>query len=279
MSGSFSQRIGVIPATKAMQAEAMDQDLRNRLWSVMILFIWQNYPENYELHLKQTNFYSLVFRIYMNHLKRPIDEIDDYWPYVLKHFRKHFMAAEWHVAYSFLELISELNPLSDKAEFITACNNILQSENSAYRFVDGKLAEIQSKEEIEEIETAIEIAGQFSGVKGHLQTALGFLTDKTNPDYRNSIKESISAVESLARHITGDPKATLGAALNVMEKKHHLEPTVKAAFSKLYGYANDADGIRHSSMEDASTVTKADARFMLICCSAFVNFTIDNMKD
>ena len=93
------------------------------------------------------------------------------------------------------------------------------------------------------------------------------------------MKESISAVESLARHITGDSKATLGSALTVMEKKHNLEPTLKAAFSKLYGYTNDADGIRHSSMEDASMVTKADARFMLICCSAFVNFIIDNKKN
>jgi hypothetical protein len=279
MSASFSQRIGAVPAAKAMQSESMDADLRSHLWSVMVIYIWANYPDQYLAYFRQTNFYPMVAQLYMNHFKRPIDEIEDYFPSVLKKLKLHFMGAEWHIAYSFLEFIGAFYPNSDREEFISRCNHVLELENSAYRFVDGKLAEIQSKDEIEEIETAIGVAGQFSGVKGHLQTALGFLTDRKNPDYRNSIKESISAVESLARHITGDQKATLGAALNVMEKKHRLEPTVKAAFSKLYGYTNDADGIRHSSMEDASTVTKADARFMLICCSAFVNFVIDGTRD
>jgi len=279
MGGSFSQRIGAIPATKVMQTEAMDNDLRNRLWSAMIILVWDHYPESYVLHIKKSNFYSLIAQLFMEHFKKPIDEIDEYWPTTLASMRKKFMNAEWHVAFSFLELVCAYHPCGDKRNLIAACNEILEIENSAYRFVDGSLTDIHSKEEIEEIESAISNSDKFSGIKGHLQTSLGFLTDRKNPDYRNSVKESISAVETLARHITNDPKATLGSALNVMEKKHHLEPTIKAAFSKLYGYTNDADGIRHSSMEDASTVSKADARFMLICCSAFINFTIDSMKD
>jgi len=35
----------------------------------------------------------------------------------------------------------------------------------------------------------------------------------------NSIKESISAVEGLCRCLTGDDKATLGAALSILEKQ------------------------------------------------------------
>ncbi|WP_235664194.1 hypothetical protein, partial [Pseudomonas amygdali] len=145
------------------------------------------------------------------------------------------------------------------------------------RFVNGMIAPISSEVEIQEIERALHEGDKYSGVKGHLQAALGFLTGAA-PNYRNSIKESISAVETLCRHLTHDPKATLGVALKNVDNKHKLEPTIKVAFEKLYGYTNDANGIRHSSMEDAPNITSADARYMLISCSAFVNFVIDTLR-
>lgn len=161
--------------------------------------------------------------------------------------------------------------------FIGFCNSILDHSNSAFRFVSGVIAPITSEVEIKEIERALREGDKYSGVKGHLQAALGFLTEAA-PNYRNSIKESISAVETLCRHLTNDPKATLGVALKNVDNKHKLEPTIKVAFEKLYGYTNDANGIRHSSMEDAPNITAADARYMLISCSAFVNFVIDTLR-
>lgn len=72
------------------------------------------------------------------------------------------------------------------------------------------------------------------------------LTNKKNPDYRNSIKESISAIEALCKIKTNDDKATLRKALNLIEQKYGLHPALKGAFEKLYGYSSDADGIRHA---------------------------------
>ena len=43
------------------------------------------------------------------------------------------------------------------------------------------------------------------------------------------------------------------------------------AFSQLYGYTNDASGIRHS-LTDEATISYADAKFMLVTCSAFVSY-------
>ena len=99
------------------------------------------------------------------------------------------------------------------------------------------------------------------------------LSEKEKPDYRNSIKESISAVESLCKKISENDKATLGAALTTLEKRGILHPALKSAFSSLYGYTNDANGIRHSLLQE-SNLTSADARFMLISCSAFINYVI-----
>jgi len=79
-------------------------------------------------------------------------------------------------------------------------------------------------------------------VREHLKQSLTLLADKTNPDYRNSIKESISSVESLSKIIAKLPKATLSPALAAIEKKITLHPSLKEAFQKRYGYTSDAQG-------------------------------------
>lgn len=105
-------------------------------------------------------------------------------------------------------------------------------------------------------------------VREHLKAALALLSDKAAPDYRNSIKESVSAVEAACREMAGVPKATLGDALKKISGVH---PAMSKGFSNLYGYTNDADGIRHALLEE-SDLTKDDALFMLVACSAFVGF-------
>ncbi len=72
--------------------------------------------------------------------------------------------------------------------------------------------------------------------------------------------------------VTGQPGATLGQGLKHLEQNGvTLHSALREAFNKLYGYTNDAEGIRHALLE-ASTLTFDDAKFMLVCCSAFVNF-------
>src|SRR2546421_5002675 len=87
----------------------------------------------------------------------------------------------------------------------------------------------------------------------HLDRALELLSDRVAPDFRNFIKESISAVEALSRLLTGDPKATLGKALESLEKslKIELHHNLKDAFKNLYWYTSDAEGIRHGMLGES----------------------------
>ncbi|MGA7626075.1 MAG: hypothetical protein WB630_17250 [Candidatus Acidiferrales bacterium] len=102
-----------------------------------------------------------------------------------------------------------------------------------------------------------------------LEAAIGLLSKKTNPDYRNSIKESISAVEALCGAVTAKPHSTLGQALKVVDPSLH--PALVLAFEKLYGYTSDADGIRHALMDEGN-LQQEDAVFMLVACSGFVSY-------
>jgi len=42
-------------------------------------------------------------------------------------------------------------------------------------------------------------------------------------------------------------------------------------YSKLYGYTSDSDGIRHALLKE-NKLNFEDAKFMLVSCSAFVNY-------
>src|SRR5262249_50572550 len=96
---------------------------------------------------------------------------------------------------------------------------------------------------------------------------------KPTPDHRNSIKEAISAVEAAAKLIAGSEGSGLGPALNRLAAKVTLHGALKAAFLSLYGYTSDSGGIRHALLEE-DNVGYDEAKFMLVACSAFVNFLI-----
>jgi len=207
--------------------------------------------------------------------KEPLDTLDNYFPNSYSKIRDYFFNKyEWHEVYDFIEFISQNYPDKRINEtFRTRCNFVLEGELSGYRFINGSLTKITSEEEISEIEEALNIPDRFKGVRTHLKTALTKLSDKKSPDYRNSIKESISAIEALSKIISGQPKAKLKNALKKIEEETELHPALKDSFIKLYGYTSDSDGIRHALL-DESNLDFEDAKFMLVSSSAFVNYLI-----
>ena len=267
----FSQRNGIVSVKDSIQKESMDQDLRVGIWNVLKLFVWDSFKYDF---LKQNKQFHLFFQsIWIVFLKYPVDTLNDYWKVTYGEIRETYFKFKWFQIYDFLEFTVDNYPGTNVKQFIKGCNIIFERELSAYRFVGSTITEITSKEEIQEIEKAM--ADSPNTVQLHLNSALKLLGDKKNPDYRNSIKESISGVESICKKISGDDKATLGKALTLIEKngKVQLHSALKSAFSKLYGYTNDEGGIRHALLEE-DKLDFEDAKFMLVSCSAFINYLI-----
>lgn len=272
----FSQRIKIRPASKPIQLESMDKDLRNSLWSLLSIYYWEKYIPTHDM-VENSALENFIQVLWLNFFKTPIDSIPFAMTDCRASIREYYFKTEWYNVYDFIEFVASNGPHGSKSEFITECNNFLERENSGYRFVDNLITGITSEVEILSIEEAINKSTKYGGVKKHLQTALDHLSDRKNPDYRNSIKESISAVESLAKQISGKKTATLGEIVKELEKDGILHKALKNAFSSLYGYTSDAKGIRHALL-DKSKLTKSDAQFMLVCCSAFINYVIDITK-
>lgn len=275
----FSDRIGKTKPPTELLRENVSHELTNGLWSAIletVILIKRDYKNPGEQHSPLTTFFR---RLWIDFFKWAIDTIPVYNSGFEKQLdkesainitREWFYKANWYEKLNFVEFIST-NEIAHEV-----FNAIFEMEFSAYRFVHKVLLEINSEQEIKEIEKALNNSDKFSPIKVHLTSALKLLSDKRSPDYRNSIKESISAVESLCKIILGN-NDTLGKALSKIEKKHQIPPTLKSAFSTLYGYTSEEGGIRHGLLSTDISVGIEEARFMLIACSAFTNYLICKM--
>jgi len=258
---------------KEIQRESMDDALRNRLWNIIKLCIWDNYrTENPE----RCNYItSLCKLLWHNYFKETLDSMPSSFKYgytdsSYEKIKDYFLTCAWNEVYDITEFILQ-NCLTEwSGKLKASLNSVLESERSAYRVVGLEITDISSEEEVREIETTL--AKGTKAVSAHINQALAHLADRKNPDLRNSIKESILAVEAACRTFTGMPKATMGDCIKQIKTKAAIHPAFEKAFLSLYGYSSDEGGIRHSLTENSTEPSYADARFMLIACSAFTNF-------
>ena len=272
---NFSERKGYSKVRSVLQLESVDEVLRNRLWNVICKFCFWDAPNPKHVSLTDTYTNTDLFLrdVWDGFLRRPTDEIPRFWNDAYLRLKSEFNVLEWWKVYDFLEFIR--NSISedegiDIAGFTISCNQVLEQEMSAYRFVRNEIAQIVDDQEIGAIEQALSSGEKSDPVQTHLNRALELFANRQSPDFRNSIKESISAVEALCQQATGDNKATLGDALKRLKADSSLHPSLEAAFQKLYGYTNDAEGIRHA-LKEGSSLTLADAKFMLVVSAAFIN--------
>ena len=266
----FSQRKGLKPVRSVLQVDSVDIQLRNGLWNALDDSYWSKKDPTYELLSNLPRLNLFCHSLWRGFFKETVDSIPTSWPDALTVIKDYFFRCQWYEVYDSIEFVSGMSLGFDRGHFMNACNVLFESEMSAYRFVDHRIVQMTSEEEIVEIEAALADDSSYYPVVQHLRTALDLLSDRESPDYRNSIKESISAVES-ACNITTGSKATLGQALKALDDKTKVHPALRNAFSSLYGYTSDADGIRHGLLEEAN-LDFADAKFMLVVCSAFTNY-------
>ena len=301
----FSERMGI--DENIIQIKSIDEGLKTRLWNVFFQYI-----DNLDVVKRG----KTLQKIFTDLMKAPLDEfpkkpkkpkgkrivysgynrsksyknndVIKYEDELLPEYEKelvdykdeisnYFFECKWNEVYDFLEFfVANIEGKNQKV--IAEFNDVLKEENSAYRFIGEVIDENINEIEIKEIDLAL--TSPIGSVKTHIDQALKLLSNRKNPDYRNSMKESILAVEAVCCLIVKKANATLGDALKIIEKRNviKLHPAQKEAFSKLYGYTNDANGIRHH-LKDKSKINSADARYFLVIYSAFVNYLIGLAND
>lgn len=93
------------------------------------------------------------------------------------------------------------------------------------------------------------------------------------PDFENSIKESISAVESCLMVLLNEPNGTLGKII----KQANLDPDIERLVSQAYGATSNKAFVRHGGTT-ASNLTKAEAEFFLEFAATSIVYITQKLK-
>ena len=259
----FSYRKGIKKLDSIVQKEELREESKNKIWDIISLFIKKTDTDfvNDIFEKMWTDFDGNTLDTY-----NPFITGDDYRDYEnYEELKEKFFNFKYNEIYDFIEQLISITKGAYDSELSKNFNNVFKRELIGYRIIDGKVTDIDNEEEYKEVEKA-------SG-ENHIEKAIKLLYDRKNPDYKNSIKESISAVEKICKEITKSKNATLSECLKKLEKKEFYHPAFKDALNKLYGFTGDKGGIRHSDYKNKNLPTTFEcAKFMLVICSAFVNY-------
>lgn len=272
LRGGFSDRNGIKSENTTIQYNSLDERTRTAIVNLTNI-LYHAVFEHHIMDNAQTSFWTEILSdVYLQQVdysqglsyreEKMFDIIND-----------TFYTDDYDSVLTLFEfLLNKFEKLDEYNQVpVQKCANALfEREFVGYRYVNSIIIPITDDTEISSIEEATTTA--YRNVNNHLNKALVLISDREHPDYANSIKESISAVEAICSEILGKSD-TLGAALKKLEQKGIvIHPCLKGAFDKLYGYTSDATGIRHAGQLDGKGATFDEAKFMLISCSAFINY-------
>lgn len=269
---SFEQAEGAAPLPSQLQLGELSKELRARLWAV----IHESLKGDCNNHMGYAYVGGRWGQILDDHavvrLHEMIDEVQSDPRMIVPRLSAMFKTGTYTDVLGFVQFVlrhHQCPPGLGRAVGLT-----LQHCHAAYRLVESRtVVPIASPEEGQAIIGAVAAASESgqAGARAHLLSASAKLS---SGDYPGSIRESIHAVEAVAR--TLEPSAaSLEPALLQLSKKGQIHGALKSAFASLYGYTSDERGIRHSLLDaSAAAVDEIDAVYMLGSCASFVTYLI-----
>ena len=268
---TFSQAegVGAIPSQLALRQ--ISRPLAVQLWDIVYSSMIADMRASNRAYSLGKTWTNVLLEYHMEVLGQFSSVFDDDLTVWKDRFQKIFTEQNYIKILELVQFIirSPYRPTEISGLFEAA----LVGHQAAY-FVDGDT--IYPKASLEEGLALVDALkalreSEYGGARSHLSAASRLLS---SGDYSGSVRESISAVESIAHAL--EPNATkLGAALSKLEGSGRIHGGLKIAFAALYGYASDSEGIRHALVFDSKAdVDEADALFMIGACASFVTFVI-----
>lgn len=267
VKGGFSERKGLKKLSNVIQIDSLNTRTRNKIYTATENLLTKSSCENEIIEYIYTEIFSLT-RNDIPIKSAEFSLLSNYYNQVYQEIQEILAVKEYFEIFDFIEAIIKLKrnkKYNGIDEYIREITRIFIDENVNHRIIDGVITDIVNDEEIKAVEETldtpyIEISKHFSKAIEHLYS---------NKDYANSIKESITSVELMCQIINGG-KDSLGKTLKNL--KVNIHPALSKGFESIYGYTSDASGIRHANGLGEKDATFLEAKYMLISCSAFINY-------
>lgn len=276
----FSERYGFVKPRETFQITSLDLRTKNRIWDwVVSNFINKISIQSYSLYIDVEKSHMLR-HIYCDIMGNSADDLTTHTKSSISgYFKALFYLFPFYKIYDLVEAIAApwISALDkpygrDYVLQINKLNNILEQEKVGYRLVNGIMAPIVENNEIETVENSLKT--NHKSVTEHIQCALRSFADRTNPDYRNAIQESFSAVEAWLKNECGNPKSDFRSALQALKDKGKLDihPALMNAFGGFYAYMSDEKGLRHALLDQSTKFEFEETKCMIVFCSTMINY-------
>lgn len=278
---TFSQREGKAPLPGPMQLHSIPEVFRNLIWRAIdteislhstdsqSYILWPSFPkivESYQFDVKQQRH----------------DNIPNSTPSYDRDFTRNVVFdGEYHEVITFVEYILRHDqcPKRLKHSLVEAFDDCpiayFVVETNDTPTVVPRITPEMGEATIRAIETV-----QDEGIESatvHLTNAADQIISR---EYGDSIRNSIHAVEAVARKISPKSDNSLKSALDTLEKEGVLRHrALKIAFEKLYGYTSDEQGIRHALLDQKTADVGLDeAVFMFGACASFAAYLVNKQR-
>ena len=271
---TFSRSQGLSEAPKKLQIGQLPSPLRNQLWSVIYYHLRDEVRYSYGKRFIYSSWAKMLYDYETNVDFLPADEFVSEWEFVKKKYKNLVLTAPYNVVLDFLQYI--LYHRSKPFEFECEIEHLLTEHLAAYTLVNERrtIAPSATSEEGQALANSmaqVRDAG-FIGAHQHLIKAI----ERFNSvQFADSIRESIHAVESVARRIDPKSSSTLAPALRNLKQNIYLNSQFLSGVEKIYAYTNSEEGLRHPLIDDENAqADDSDALFMIGACASFCSYLV-----
>lgn len=275
---TFAQAEGIDPLPKQLMPTELSVDLRLQILHVYNEFINKSTSSPYDFISDPWK--SILLEAHVRFFRLASDEFINKSKVWIQKIKSLLLEGDYIAFYGFIQftLRQNFSKESEKKSFLRSISYTLSENLAGYTIIDGRtLFPVGSIEERNAIETAFSVLRlhRLEGARMHLHTAAELYNKK---DFAGAVRESIHAVESVARIL--EPNAsTLAPALKRLTTKRFIHPALSKGFENIYGYTSDEKGIRHALLDQSTTsVNEVDALFMIGACASFVTYLIGRSR-
>ncbi len=274
----FSERYGFIPEKK-LQKNGLDEETRNRLWNILFKRFFDVETRNIQFGDEMERVRKYCYTIWNCYFKTPADQIPRKYLKAIRYIKDEVVNIQINQfkPFDLVEVILNNKDIFNYSlDIADEINTILEEEESVYRLFPETMqfAPIYHETDLKNLNDAFErTKSKYDSVYENLENALSAYSDRKENRYRESIVSSIKAVESMVNKISdkSNDKALTGIIESV-GSKINMHDNLVNGLKELYNWSSDT--LRHGKSDKPLEVREPEARYMLLSCSAFINYII-----
>ena len=271
---TFSQAQGYEEVPGPLKLEDLSREARTHIWNVFYVHLEDSVERWHRGGPRISGLWEEILRqkhLFQDHL--PVDEWSVEFGPIHQKLRNDIETMPFNKVFDLIQFVFRRPECP--AGFVTTMKRTFEMCHLAYRIDEDDPPTIVPAVTSEEGSTIVESlrtlrrAGLHSSAT-HLREASDCINQN---DWAGSIRESIHAVESVARQIAPEKTDTLTQALNSIDKHSPLHSQLKNGIQALYWYTSDEQGVRHALLDrEKASVGMDEAVFMLGACASFASY-------